>query len=741
MEQNQNKAHGVTDPILDQLVFLAKFFGKAVGPQQILGSTPLAQGVVTTAELAECSQRAGLSMQAMDLKPADLKASMLPALLVSAGGRSVTVLAKKDDMLEIRLPGLQGTQWVPVGFVTADSDEFQWYAARPLFHFDERSLIYHVPETARWFWDTLKSNYWIYGWALLGTIIVNLAAAVIPFFTMAVYDRVVPNNSVDSLKVLVIAVLAVIVMDFIIKNMRSYLVDSAARKADIVLSSRIFSQTLKLRAESRPASGGVLASIVRDFDAVRDFFASTSLTLLGDLPFMFLFLGLIAVIGGWLVMIPLTIIPLALLAAYMMRKPLGRVLDENTQESSQRTALLFEVMNGLDTVKSLGADAWARRKWEMLTVKLSGNSVKLRKLTTFASYFTASLTSLTTVLLVAFGALLITQGELTMGQLIALSMLSGRAIGPVAQLSGLIVRWQQTKLSLHALNQIMESPTDEAENALYLPHINGKVELRDLKFSYPESPPLLRGLNLTINAGEKVAFIGRIGSGKSSVLKLLLNVYRPVEGAVLVDDVSSTQIDPQCLRRHIGYVPQDVVLFHGDIRENIVMGATDISDADIIEAIKLAGLDESLAQMPDGLSTQVGERGERLSGGQRQTVAVARALVRKPKLLLLDEPSSAMDPATEQNLIKNLRSLEDTSLILITHRTAMLPLVDRLVVFANGQIVMDGPREEVMQLLTQDVQRPRLDRGAGGSSPSKPIDPVGPAANQPVSLETAQGRA
>lgn len=739
MEKRHTETDGVVDPVLDQLVFLAKFFGKSANPQQMVGSIPLPQGRVTIAELDECSRRAGMSLQTLEIKPEAVKASMLPALLTTAEGEAIAVLNRKDDLLEIRLAGSPGTQWVPVDYISGHLGECAWFVARPLFNFDERSLIYHVPETARWFWDTLKSNRWIYGWALVGTIIVNLAAAVIPFFTMSVYDRVVPNNSVDSLKVLVIAVLAVIVMDFIMKNMRSYLVDSAARKADIVLSSRIFSKTLKLRAENRPASGGVLANIVRDFDAVRDFFASTSLSLLGDLPFMFLFLGLIALIGGWLVLIPMLIIPLALGVSFLMKKPLGRVLDENTQDSSQRTALLFEVMNGLDTVKSLGADAWARRKWEMLTVKLSGNSVKLRKLTSFSNYFTASLTSLTTVLLVSSGALLITQGELSMGQLIAISMLSGRAIAPVAQLSSLIVRWQQTKLSLHALNQIMEAPSDEAENALYLPHLDGKVELRDLKFSYPESPPLLKGLNLTISPGEKVAFIGRIGSGKSSVLRLLLNTYRPTEGAVLVDDVSVGQIDPQCLRRHVGYVPQDVVLFHGDIRENIVMGATDVSDEDIVNAIKIAGLDESLSQMPDGLSTPVGERGERLSGGQRQTVAVARALVRKPKLLFLDEPSSAMDPATEQNLIRNLRALEDTTLILITHRTAMLPLVDRLVVFANGQIVMDGPREEVMHLLTQDVQRPRLNPRSddAGSPPDESPKTSGCA---PASLSVVSGR-
>ena len=286
-----------------------------------------------------------------------------------------------------------------------------------------------------------------------------------------------------------------------------------------------------------------------------------------------------------------------------------------------------------------------------------------------------------------------------MGQLIAVSMLAARAITPATQIAALIVRYEQTRQALQALDKIMESPTDDSTDSLHLPQMAGRIDFRDTHFAYPDSPPLVKGLNLTIRPGERVGFIGRIGSGKSTLFKLLLNLYSPDQGAVLVDGMAVGQLEPQSLRRQIGYVPQEVVLFHGDIRENILLGSSQPSDAQLLEALRLSCLDETLSQMPNGLGTQVGERGDRLSGGQRQAVSIARALVRKPRMLLLDEPSSMMDPATEARLIDNLRSIKDVTMLLVTHRMAMLPLVDRLVVLDNGRVVMDGPRNEVLRKL------------------------------------------
>lgn len=686
------------DAVLDRLLFLAHYFNRGVDAEHLVGGIPLPEGRVTEAELGECAGRAGLAITAAKVDPAQVKASMLPALIIGDEGDAVVVLHRSGAKMECALPGIKGSHWMPLEQLLADHPG-RWFFVRPVFHFDARSLLYHLPQPRRWFWDVFKANRGIYKWALVGTVVINLLAIVLPFYTMAVYDRVVPNNALESLWVLTTAVVVVTLFDLLMKVLRSYLLEAAARKADIALSAHIFAHSLRLRAASRPASGGVLANVVRDFETVRDFFTSTTLTLLGDLPFMFLFIAIIALVGGKLALVPLAILPVALGISWFLRRPLGKTINENMKEGAQRTAHLFEVMNGLDTVKGLGAEAWARRKWEMLTVQISENGLRMREISNFNGHVAAMLTGLNMVLIVMFGAMMVADNELTIGQLIAVTMLSARAIAPMAMVAGLIIRWEQTRFAMHALDQVMAAPVDDHAGNLHVPGLRGAVELRDVNFAYPNSQPLLKGINLKITPGEKVGFIGRIGSGKSTLLRLLLNLYGPDEGAVLIDGVSVGQMDALSLRRQIGFVPQDVILFHGDLRENILLGASNVEDAELLRAIRLACLEDALVQMPAGLGTEVGERGERLSGGQRQAVAIARALVRRPRLLLLDEPSSMMDPATERQLINNLRQLEDTTVLLVTHRTAMLSLVDRLVVVDQGRIILDGPRDEVLRRL------------------------------------------
>jgi ATP-binding cassette, subfamily C, bacterial LapB len=687
------------DGVIDQLVFLAHFFGKRADPVQLLADTPVVDGRISDTHIKECAHRGGLALSGTKKSVAEFKPSELPALIFAADGGAPLVLLRRDgENFECVQAGIRGSVTMSAAQIAGEYPGAACFV-RPMVFFDTRSLLYHLPRPRRWFWDTLLVNKSIYGWALLATVLTNVFAAVIPFYTMSVYDRVVPNNALDSLWVLTSAVVVVALFDLVIKMLRSYLLEAAARKADIAMSSHVFAQALRLRAASRPASGGVLANIVRDFESVREFVTSSTLTVLGDVPFMLFFLVLIAIIGHWLVLVPLVLIPLTVAVSFMIRRPLTRILGSNMQESAQRTAHLFEVMNGVDTIKSLGAEAWARRQWEMLTVKISENSVKMREWTSFGTYVSLLVTNLDSILIVMFGAIMISAGDLTMGQLIAVSMLAGRAITPATQIAALIVRYEQTRQALEALDKIMDAPTDETDDSLHLPRLSGRIDFRDAHFAYPDSPPLLKGLNLNIKPGERVGFIGRIGSGKSTLFKLVLNLYSPDQGAVMVDGMSVNQLEPQSLRRQIGYVPQDVVLFHGDIRENILLGSSQVSDEALIEALRMSCLDETLGQMPNGLGTQVGERGDRLSGGQRQAVSIARALVQQPRMLLLDEPTSMMDPATESQLINNLRSVKGMTLLLVTHRMAMLPLVDRLVVLDQGRVVLDGPRNDVLRKL------------------------------------------
>jgi ATP-binding cassette subfamily C protein LapB len=722
-------------PLQDCVVFLAKFFGTAVPTERLGAILDAHEGQLTRDVLAGVLELAGLV--GTRLASAGVrKGTELPALVVNKAGQCVVALALKHGRYEVHLPGVDGTSWLDADGLAAEVPAGRWMAIRPTLHFDQRSLLYTLPQPSRWFWDTFNRNRWMFAWALIGTLVLNIFGVLVPFYSMAVYDRVIPNNAMGSLGVLTTAAFLLIGFELVMRLLRSHLLDAAARRMDVALSSHVFAQCLRMRTANRPASGGVLANTVRDFEAVREFFASSTLTVLGDLPFMLLYISVIALVGGWLAVVPLVAIPILIGLAWASRGPLARKVNESMQESSQRTAHLFETMNGLDTVKSLGAEAWSRRKWESLTQAIAHNSMETKHITQRVTYLNTAVLALAGVAVVCVGSIMLSFQSMSMGQIIAVGMLTGRALSPVSQIANMVVRWQQTKLSFEALNKIMAAPTDEAPASLQAPRLSGALEFRDVSFAYPNSPPVIERLNLKFRPGERVGIIGKLGSGKSTVLKLILNQYEPAAGSVLVDDLVITQLEPLSLRRQIGFVPQDVTLFHGALRENIELGRVQGDDTALLEAMRLACLDEIVTQLPNGVGTQVGERGDRLSGGQKQSVAIARALLAKPRLLLLDEPSSMVDPGTEQKLIGRLRTLTDTTIVLVTHRMAMLALVDRLVVMDRGRVVADGPRDEVLKALSQQPNG-----GAPAAPPAAAAPPPPPTSLQPPQRPAAPPRA
>ena len=712
-------------PLHESVVFLARFLGTPVQVERLRDSLSLQDlehgGALTPDALGDLLRHAGLVGSMLPVgRPR--RGTELPALLLGEGGRCLVAVSLQDGRFECHVPGIDGSTWLSAEAMAQEVPQARWMAVRPAMHFDTRSLLYTLPKAKRWFWDTFNRNRWMFAWALLGTLALNLFGTLVPFYSMAVYDRVIPNNAMGSLGVLTVAAVMIVGFELVMRLLRSHLLEAAARRIDVALSAQVFAQCLRMRAASRPASGGVLANTVRDFEAVREFFATSTLTVLGDLPFMLLYLAVIALVGGWLALVPLAAIPILLGIALLARRPLARKVNESMQETSQRTAHLFETMNGLDNIKSLGAEAWSRRKWESLTQAIAHNSLETREISSRVTYLNTMVLGLANVAVVAVGAILMNENAMTLGQIIAVSLLTGRALAPVSQIAGLVVRWEQTKLSYEALDKIMQAPTDEAAVSLQAPPMRGRLEFRDVSFAYPNQPPVVEALNLRIRPGERVGIIGKLGSGKSTLLRLILNQYAPSAGSVLVDDIVNTQLEPLSLRRQIGYVPQDVTLFHGTLRENIELGRVQADDAALLEAMRVSGLDEIVAQLPAGVGTQVGERGDRLSGGQRQIVAIARALLTRPRLLLLDEPSSMIDPGNEQKLISRLRSLGDTTIVLVTHRMAMLALVDRLVVMDRGRVVADGRRDDVLRALSQ--QQSQAQPGA-----TAPTDPSAPAAN------------
>jgi ATP-binding cassette subfamily C protein LapB len=577
------------------------------------------------------------------------------------------------------------------------------FFVRPIARSDERAGPAVIDTAQDWFWGTFKAHWPIYREVVIATVMVNCFALAGTLYIMNVYDRVIPNSAFETLWVLSLGAMIVYCFDFLIKNMRSYFLDIAGRKADIKISAKLFEQMLGMTLTSRPASAGVMASHMREFETIRDFFTSATMTAMIDLPFALFFIIIIAVIAGPLAVIPLVAIPIVALCGWILQKPMERITKESMQESALKNALLFETITGLETIKTQAAEGHVQRRWEELTEKGSRTSVRSKRVAAFALNFSMFIQQITTVAMVIAGVYMISNAMLTQGALVGSVMLVGRALGPLSQVAGLLTRFNQSWQSLKHLEDLMRRPVERPAGKHFIskPRMNGKIEFRDVEFKYPgQTYPALQGMTFTIEPGEHVGIIGAVGSGKTTLSRLLVNLYQPENGAVLVDGSDVRQIDPGDLRRAIGCVQQSPNLFYGSIRENITMGHETAPERSVIRAAELAGVMEFLHDSEKGLDTQVGERGESLSGGQRQAVAIARSLLYDPTILVLDEPTASMDPTSEIRLRDKLKILsQGKTTILITHKGAMLDLVDKLILMDRGKIIAYGPRDEIIRRL------------------------------------------
>lgn len=530
-------------------------------------------------------------------------------------------------------------------------------------------------------------------------------------YAMNVYDRVVPNNATETLWVLTLGVLLVYVFDFLLRTARAYFVDAAGKGADAAIAARLFEHVMALRLEARPASTGALASNLRDYESLREFFTSATLIALVDLPFLLLFIAVAWAIAGPVAWVALIAVPLVLLVGLCVQIPLNRAIERNQAESAQKHAILIESIEGLETLKVARAEGRAQRLWERFVAASARSAMASRVFSTLAINFTAFATSVAGALVILFGVYEIAAGRLTMGALIAATILTGRALAPLGQIAALIVRVNQSMVALRALDKLMKAPRERDGAATYVsrPALRGQIELHDVSFAYPPmsvglmaaaSPATVSAASLFIGVGERVGIVGRVGSGKSTLARLITGLYQPSQGAVLVDGTDIRQLDPGELRRQIGYVPQDPFLVFGSIRGNLRIGTPGADDEALLRAATIAGVDDFVKARQQGYDLQVGERGQYLSGGQRAAVTIARALITDPPILLLDEPTGAMDSTSEQRLKSRLEQLlPGRTLIIITHRGSMLSLVDRLIVMDNGRIVADGPKQAVLQEL------------------------------------------
>lgn len=574
---------------------------------------------------------------------------------------------------------------------------------RPIARSDERAGPAEIDTARDWFWGTLKENMRIYQEVIVAAVMINLFALASSLFIMNVYDRVIPNNAYETLWVLAAGVFTVFVFDFVLKNLRAHFLDVAGRKADVKISAQLYEQIMGMTMAARPGSAGVLASNMREFEGLRDFFTSATMVAMIDLPFVFLFITLIALIGGWIALVPLAAVPLIIIMGLILQKPMQKIIRQSMNESALKNALLFETITGLETIKMQAAEGHTQRKWEELTDKASRTAVKSRRISAFALNYTMFLQQLANVCVVIAGVYLIAAGMISMGALIACVILSGRALAPLAQVAGLLTRMNQSKEALTQLDDLMKKEVERPSGKHFITKssLDGQIEFRDVVFHYPEQGvPALNHVSFTISPGDRVGIIGAVGSGKTTIERLIVNLYQPDSGSVQIDGTDVRQIDPGDLRRSIGAVQQDPQLFYGTVRENITMGHETAPDRAVLRAAEMAGVMEFLKDSQHGLDTQVGERGEALSGGQRQAVAIARSLLYDPPIMILDEPTASMDPASENRLKKRLQKLcENKTTILITHKGAMLDIVEKLILIDRGRIVAYGPKDDVIAKL------------------------------------------
>jgi len=640
----------------------------------------------------------------------------MPMILLRKGGGGCIVLSRRihtneENQRELRfqlvMPEVSASA---VEMNLAELNEiYAGFAvmAKPTAVVDERASEMLPEVKGHWLFTTLWRYRRYYRSAAIAAVLINVLGLSSIFFTMNVYDRVVPNQAFVTLWSLAIGVTIAMIFEAVTRFVRAHLLDMAGKKADLVLGSMLFRQALSIQMEHKPASSGTFANQIREYESVRDFVASATLAAISDLPFILMFVGVIFFISGPLAIIPLMMIPLIIIVSAAIQWPLARIMKENLRDASLKQGVLIESVEGMETLKAVGGEAHMQRRWENFSALQSANSMKSKRYSTLATGVVTFLQQFQTVMLVVAGVYLINEGTFTMGAMIATVMLASRATGPLGQVIGLAVRYQQAKAALTSLNKLMEMPIDRDSSKTYLtdPPLSGEITLTNVNFSYPAppmkpNPEILKDISLSIKAGERVAILGRIGSGKSTLLRVMARLYQPVKGQLSADGLDVNQIDPADWRKAVGFVGQDARLFYGTLRENVMIGRPDATANELLRVLNLTGLDHVAARHPSGINLTVGEGGEGLSGGQRQLVSLARTLLTRPKVLLMDEPTSAMDSMTENQFLAHLRrASEGHTLIVVTHRPSILALVDRIIVVEEGKVVADGPKDQVLAAL------------------------------------------
>lgn len=693
------------DPLLDCLVELTRIHGRPSTRAALSAGLPLPKIGLTPSLFHRAASRAGFSSKVVRRPLEKIESVLLPAILLLEDNEACLLMSWEDGGANAQVLFPETGQ----GGVTISREALAArYAgivifARPHFRFDQRTPQVGEVVQRHWFWGAFLEQLPVYRDVLMAAALINVLALAMPLFSMNVYDRVVPNFAVETLWMMAAGILLVLGIDYALRLLRGHFVDLAGARIDNKLSALIMERVLGMRMADKPASVGSFAANLRSFESVRDFIASATVTALIDWPFAILFLLVMAWISWPLVFIPMLGGIGMLIYSYVIQHKMHELSETTYRATALRNATLIESLTALETIKAHGAEGQMQAKWEKTAAFLARVSGELRLLSSSAMNGSATLQQFVNLATVVGGVYLIHAGMLTMGGLIACTMLSGRAMAPLAQLVALLMQYQNARLALKSLEETMKRPTERTGeiNFIHRAEIRGEIEFRDVSFGYAaDTEPALKNVSFKIRPGEHVVVLGRVGSGKTTLQKLILGLYAPTSGAVYIDGVDLRQLDPADVRRNIGYVGQDTLLFYGSLRDNIAIGAPYADDQTIIEAAEMGGLAEFVNRHPQGFDMLIGERGESISGGQRQGVAIARAVLLDPPILLLDEPTSSMDFSSEEQLKERLRRFtEHKTMVIVTHRLSLLDLAHRIIVVDAGRVVADGPRDKIIEAL------------------------------------------
>jgi len=689
-------------PLVICLSIISRLLGKPVSAATLKAGIPQQEGVITASSIVRAAERVGIKAKTVYREEVtSISGLVMPCILLLKGGNAcVLVEILKGKKARVYIPG-RGMDESEMDLEQLES-EYTGYAI--LCHreskLDKRASELKLVKTKRWFWGTIGKFWPIYKHVIGASIMTNVIIVASPLFVMNVYDRVIPNNAVETLWALAIGIALAYIFDLILKNLRSYFVDVAGRNADVLIGSRIMQHLMSARLDHMPESAGAVANNVREFESLREFFSSSSLVALIDMPFLVLFIFVIYFIGGPLAYPIFIAVPLVILFGLLLQVPFQHIIESHYKESTQKNALLFEIVHGLETIKTSMAEGRMQARWENVVGLSAQSNSRAKIFANLSITFSVFVTQMVSVAIIIIGVFQISKGELTVGGLIACNILSGRAMAPLSAVAGLLSRFQQSRMALNALDMLMDMPSERPvdKEAFHYGNMEPSMDLENVSFSYPGTDKaVLTDVSLKLKPGDKVGIVGRTGAGKSTLGKLCVGLYQPVAGAVKMGSIDLRQMDVADLRRKVGYVSQDSLLFYGTLKDNIAFGLPEADDISIKQAADIAGVNDFAGDHPAGFGMMVGERGSSLSGGQRQAVCIARAVLPDPEILIMDEPSSNMDNQSEYRLKSKLEPfIKDKTIIVITHRHSMLDLVDRLVIMDKGRIVVDGPKNAVL---------------------------------------------